>query len=88
VSLSRAGKYVRLTVADTGPGVPEADQERIFERYFSSREGTASRGANDHHMGIGLWIVRRNVEAVGGRVETQNRPQGGFSISIELPVVG
>jgi len=40
------------------------------------------------HYGIGLWIVRRNVEAVGGRVEAVNRPQGGLSMRIRLPVSG
>ncbi|MBI3452744.1 MAG: ATP-binding protein, partial [Rhodospirillales bacterium] len=37
------------------------------------------------HFGIGLWIVRRNVETLGGRVAATNRPGGGLSVRIELP---
>jgi len=57
-----------LSVTDQGPGVPETDLERIFERYFSRRDEDARTGTN---FGIGLWIVRRNAEAVGGTVRAR-----------------
>ena len=43
-------------------------------------------GDDDHHVGIGLWIVRRNLEALGGTVRAENRIQGGLAIIIELPL--
>ena len=57
----------------------------LFEREFSSRpQGDPDRPVAGH-AGLGLWIVRRNVEALGGRVEATNRPEGGLSVTIRLP---
>ena len=87
VTLRKTGNFARLSVLDSGPGVPEGDLSNIFERYFSSRGDQHKRNGHDeNHMGIGLWIVRRNVEAVGGMVEARNRPEGGFAISVDLPL--
>ncbi len=92
VSLKRADGAVFLAVDDEGPGVDPANLDKIFERYFSQRNGggqaVAVQGGGDDgmpHYGIGLWIVRRNVEAIGGRVEAANRPAGGLSMRIRLP---
>ena len=57
----------------------------MFERYFSSRPDDADQSAPSEHAGLGLWIVRRNVEALGGRVSAVNRIGGGLSVSIVLP---
>ena len=73
-----------ITVDDSGPGVNEPDLERMFERYFSKRE---TDGANhEDHFGVGLWIVRRNIEAIGGSVDAINREAGGLRMSITLPL--
>lgn len=72
-----------LSVTDQGPGVPETDLERIFERYFSRRDEDARTGTN---FGIGLWIVRRNAEAVGGTVCASNESSGGLQVEITLPI--
>lgn len=84
VGLHEAQGMVRLTVADEGPGVPEADLERIFERYYSRREEANLAGTN---FGIGLWVVRRNVEAVGGMVTAQNRENSGLEMTVALPLL-
>jgi two-component system sensor histidine kinase ChvG len=78
---------VILKVSDQGPGVPEGDLERIFERQYSQRP-TEGAGSDDHrwHSGLGLWIVRRNVEAMGGDVKALNVPKGGLILSVSLPV--
>ena len=64
----------------------------LFERYFSTRLGgdhdPASAGEEPGHFGLGLWIVRRNVEALGGRVDAANRTPTGLSIVVELPLAG
>ena len=66
---------------DFGPG----DKiDRVFERYFSSRP-TQNDGEPPPHSGLGLWIVRRNVEALGGRVDAANRTPTGLSIVNVLP---
>ena len=59
----------------------------MFERYFSSRSRDADDADAQHseHAGLGLWIVQRNVEALGGRVGAANRIGGGLSVTITLP---
>lgn len=94
VSLSRNGSMVELAVVDQGPGVDAANADRIFERYFTERtmqyqpEGAELVPANDgpKHLGIGLWIVRRNIEAIGGSVSAQNDPDGGLALRVRLPL--
>ncbi len=91
VTLSRENGEAVLAIADRGPGVETGNMERIFDRYFSDRgprhpapgENTDGGGA---HFGMGLWIVRRNVEAIGGRVYAENRPGGGLKVVIHLPI--
>jgi two-component system sensor histidine kinase ChvG len=89
LSLKRESGRARLTIADEGPGVPSQDLERIFERRFSNRPTQEAEGAGSSlHAGIGLWIVRRNVEAVGGQVHAENGPSGGLMMQISLPLAG
>lgn len=87
VRLEPQGELAELVIADTGPGVPPSDLNRIFERYFSQRP--AQDGAEDHpatHFGIGLWIARRNVEALGGTIAAENRSPGGLLMRVRLPL--
>ena len=66
VHLTRDGRFAHLTVSDQGPGVPPEQLERIFDRYYSERRADMSGEASPSYFGIGLWIARRNVEAMGG----------------------
>ena len=77
---SAAGRPLRLSVLDQGPGVPEAELVTIFEPF---RRGSAARQGEGH--GLGLAIARRVVEAHGGRITAANRPEGGLAMCIELP---
>ncbi|GLR82087.1 sensor histidine kinase [Azospirillum oryzae] len=94
VRLTRTGAWAELVVDDEGPGVDPANLDRIFERYFSHREPgrgmpedeAAAHQAGAAHFGIGLWIVRRNIEAFGGRVRAENRPTGGLRMTVALPL--
>jgi two-component system sensor histidine kinase ChvG len=70
-----------MTVEDEGPGAPAEILGTMFKRYVSHRP-TIHR--NEQHFGIGLWIVQRNVEAVGGTVHAENRGAGGLRIVVQL----
>jgi two-component system OmpR family sensor kinase len=70
---------VRLWVLDTGPGVPEDDQARIFER-FVRLDPRAHEGA-----GLGLAITRAVAEAHGGRVKLDSRPGAGARFTVIIP---
>src|SRR3546814_369201 len=91
VTLRRGGRVADLRIQDQGPGVPPEDLERIFERRFTSRPVPKAPdgglvGKPSLHAGIGLWIVRRNVEAVGGLVRAENAPGGGLILRLSLPL--
>ena len=71
---------VTLAVADDGPGVPEQDLPRLFERFFRSDRARASRGT-----GLGLAIVKHIVGSAGGTVEARNRESGGLEVRCTFP---
>lgn len=86
VSLKRRRDIAVFTVDDDGPGVPPDRLDKIFERYYSDRRAAPSppTQGGGGNFGVGLWIVRRNVEAMSGRVRGVNRSGGGFRMEIEL----
>ncbi|MGB0632155.1 MAG: sensor histidine kinase [Alphaproteobacteria bacterium] len=89
VTLRRVEGMAELSVIDEGPGVDAADLERIFERYFTDRPSSAmAAGAEDGpaHFGIGLWIARRNVEALGGMATAENVPDAGLKVMLRVPL--
>jgi two-component system, OmpR family, sensor histidine kinase ChvG len=86
VHLTREDSFAHLTVSDQGPGVPAGQLERIFDRYYAERHAEASNGAPESHFGIGLSIARRNVEAMGGTVEAENRTPHGLAVHVRLPL--
>ena len=86
MTVTTVASTVRLLVEDEGPGVPVDQLETIFRRNFSSRptEGK-SRQMETAHFGIGLAIVRRTVEILGGHIRAENRPDAGLRIIVEFP---
>jgi two-component system sensor histidine kinase ChvG len=91
VTLTKLDESVELRIDDQGPGIDPKKIERIFDRYFSLRPnpemdpGKNSTGLALPHAGLGLWIVRRNIEALGGTVSATNRLGGGLSVRVILP---
>jgi two-component system sensor histidine kinase KdpD len=80
---SADGKWVEVTVADRGPGIPEGEVGKLFEKFYrvpSQRESAQSG------VGLGLAICRAIIQAHGGEIEARNRPEGGAEISLRLPL--
>ncbi|MBN8975819.1 MAG: sensor histidine kinase KdpD [Rhizobiales bacterium] len=77
------GTTVRLQVQDEGPGIPQAELERIFDKFYRVRKADSQRAGT----GLGLAICRGFVEAMGGTIEASNRASGhGAVFTVVLPV--
>jgi len=79
-----ASTEAAIEVADTGPGIPAADRQRIFERFYRV-DGGRSRDAGG--VGLGLAIARWAVEANGGRIEVESTEGRGAVFRIVLPII-
>ena len=77
------GERLDLAVEDDGPGIPEAERERIFDR-FHRTDGSRARSLGG--SGLGLAIARAIVLAHGGRIWADQSPEGGARIALELPL--
>ena len=82
VSAARVGAWVRVTVADSGPGFLDADLPRVFEKFY---RGEQARSRATGGAGLGLALARRIVEAHDGRIWAENRAEGGALVGFELP---
>ncbi len=71
-------KLVKITVEDTGRGIPEQNLERVFEPFFTTR-------AADGHKGMGLSLVQKVVEDNGGRVQLESRVGKGTQVKVVFP---
>lgn len=77
LSLEVRGDSAALAVADTGPGVPDETRERIYDLYYSTKDG---------HEGLGLWVARSVVESTKGSIEHTLDPEGGSRFTLVLPL--
>jgi two-component system, OmpR family, phosphate regulon sensor histidine kinase PhoR len=82
VSAGVEGDGLHLSVVDEGWGIPYADQERVFERFYRVDKG---RGRDTGGTGLGLAIVRHVAIAHGGRVELQSVPGYGSIFTLIVP---
>ncbi|HEX8924808.1 MAG TPA: ATP-binding protein [Terriglobales bacterium] len=75
-----SGEELRITIQDTGSGIPAEIQSKVFEPLFTTKPGTG--------IGLGLWVTRRIVERYGGSVQLQSRTAApsGTIVEIRLPI--
>jgi len=78
---TRANGVVRISVSDSGPGIPADDLSRVFERFYRVDKSRSRPGGT----GLGLAIVKHLVELHGGQVSAENRPEGGARFVITVP---
>jgi two-component system sensor histidine kinase ChvG len=86
VRLEARDGMAELLIADSGPGVSAENLERMFDRYFSHRPAGDGPSDGQVHFGIGLWVARRNVEALGGTIMAENRAPNGLLMRVKLPL--
>ncbi|HRX59144.1 MAG TPA: HAMP domain-containing sensor histidine kinase [Eubacteriales bacterium] len=69
-----------LSVQDTGSGIPKEDQPKIFEAYYRGKNSLNSEGD-----GIGLYVVKENLEKIGGTIEVESKPGAGSKFTLLIP---
>jgi signal transduction histidine kinase len=82
VSASQVNGEVRISVADTGPGIASEDHDRIFEEFQQTDIGVAQRDGT----GLGLTLSKRLVELHGGRIWLESKLGKGSTFVFTLPV--
>ena len=78
--LQRENDELLFTIEDSGPGIPEGEQERIFAKFYQSETSREVEG-----NGLGLALVRQIVEISGGSVTVENLPEAGCRFAVRLP---
>ena len=81
LSIRRNGSQAELKVSDTGEGIAPEHLPHIFERFYKV---SPERGEKDGSSGLGLYIVKTVVEAMGGTVEAESRPGNGTVFTIRF----
>ena len=81
LSLERSNGFARITVADTGIGIPEEDLPHIFDRFYR-----VDKARRDGGSGLGLSICKLIVEAHKGRIDVDSKPGAGSTFRVYLPL--
>ncbi len=83
ISIETTPGLAHVLIEDQGPGIPQADLERVFDPFVRLE---TSRSRETGGMGLGLSIVRTILRAHGGEATLTNRPLGGLSVRLSLPI--
>jgi PAS domain S-box-containing protein len=86
VGVERKQHTVEVSVADEGIGIPQADQDQIFRKFYRGADAETRSGSAG--TGLGLFIARGLVTAMGGRIWVESREGEGSTFAFELPAVG
>lgn len=84
LSAGTADKYFTISVADNGPGIPDDQKEKIFDRFYRADDARSNRG----HFGLGLCIAKEIVLLHKGTLTVTDAPEGGAVFTILLPQTG
>jgi signal transduction histidine kinase len=82
VTVRPGDKSHRVRVADNGPGIPRRLHDKVFECFYSRGQDNRNPGA-----GVGLHLVRRNIETMGGRTELESEEGAGCTFTLVLPAI-
>jgi signal transduction histidine kinase len=82
VRAKRSVQGVTIAVSDEGPGIPEIDEDRVFERFYRSDQ---ARSTNDGGAGLGLAIAHWIVDLHGGEIHPERRDPKGCRMVVTLP---
>jgi two-component system sensor histidine kinase KdpD len=85
VSASLKEHEILISIADRGPGIPQEDLERVFDKFYRVFSGYHASGSTPAGSGLGLSVCRGLVEAHDGRIWAQARESGGLVVSVALP---
>lgn len=80
VALESAGDFMRFSITDSGPGIPEKDRSRIFDKYWHATQGRV-RGT-----GLGLFICKRIVDAHDGQISVESEVGRGSTFAFTIPI--
>lgn len=80
VTLKNEEKFIAVSVADTGKGIPPEDRERIFDKYYQTDKSHSKRG-----LGLGLAICKRIVQLCNGTLEVESEVGEGSTFTVRLP---
>jgi signal transduction histidine kinase len=83
VSAKTINGHVAVSVTDTGPGIPEEHQSRIFEQFHQVDSSNTKRKGG---TGLGLAIAKQIIEMHGGRIWVESKVGRGSTFQMELPV--
>jgi signal transduction histidine kinase len=86
VAVTAHGGQARVAASDQGPGIPEAEQARVWELFHRAAGVTAQSGAHGGSLGLGLYISKAIVEAHGGRVGVKSMVGQGSNFWFTLPL--
>lgn len=80
ITLDAAGDTARISVRDKGPGIPQEEHARIFERFYRTENARSKKG-----LGVGLYLTREIVNQLGGQLSLVSAPGEGAEFIVELP---
>ena len=82
VNTEQQGQWVRVSVADNGPGIPDEQKKRVFDMFYSGANKVAD---SRRSLGLGLSLCKSIVAAHGGEITVEDRPGGGTVFSFTVP---
>ncbi len=84
VILKKTDDLISIGIKDTGIGIPESDQKKLFTKFFRSEKAI---GFNSEGSGLGLYVVKSYVEGWGGTISVQSKEGVGSTFTINIPIV-